>query len=91
MMANLHSAWTWIGRIDQALVIVFVPLLIVLMVKVRRLENATMSSQGSVNVAVSTPAVIPMQTMTTEPVRQLETDRPPLGRDKNDPFYIAFH
>ena len=91
MMANLHAAWTWIGRIDQALVIVFVPLLIVLMVKVRRLENETMSGQGSVNVAVSTPAVIPMQTMTTEPVCQRKTDQPPLGRDKNDPFYIAFH
>ena len=91
MMANLHSAWTWIGRIDQALVIVFVPLLIVLIVKVRRLENMTMSSQGAVNVAVSTPAVIPMQTMTTEPIRQLDTARPPLGIDKNDPFYIAFH
>ena len=91
MMANLHAAWTWIGQIDQALVIVFVPLLIVLMVKVRRLENATMSSQGAVNVAVSAPSVIPMQTMTTEPSCQRETDQPPLGRDKNDPFYIAFH
>ena len=91
MMASLQSAWTWVGRIDQALVIVFVPLLIVLMMKVRRLENATMSGQGAVNVAVSTPAVIPMQTMTTELVRQREADQPPLGRDKNDPFYIAFH
>ena len=92
MMSNLHAAWTWIGRIDQALVIVFVPLLIVLMVKVRKLENATMSSQGAVNVAVSAPSMIPMQTMTAEPIRPRKTNHPPLGRDKNDPFYnIAFH
>ena len=65
MMANLQSAWTWIGQIDQALVIVFVPLLIVLMVKVRKLENALANGQGTVNVAVSAPAVIPMQPLAT--------------------------
>ena len=92
LMANLHAAWTWIGRIDQALVIVFVPLLIVLLVKVRRLENATMASQGAVNVAVSAPSMIPMQTMTAEPIRQRVADHPPLGGDKNDSLYnIAFH
>ena len=44
MRANLQSAWTWIGRINQGLVIVFGPLLIVLTVKVRKLENALASS-----------------------------------------------
>ena len=92
LMANLHAAWTWIGRIDQALVIVFVPLLIVLMVKVRRLENATATSQGAVNVAVSAPAMIPMQTMTAEPVRQHVANPPLPSGDKSDPLYnIAFH
>ena len=92
LMSNLHAAWTWIGRIDQALVIVFVPLLIVLMVKVRRLENATMAGQGAVNVAVSAPSMIPMQTMTAEPICQRAADHPPLGGDKNDSLYnIAFH
>ena len=92
LMANLHTAWTWIGRIDQALVIVFVPLLIVLMVKVRRLENATAANQGAVNVAVSAPAMIPMQTMTAEPVRQHVANPPLPSGDKSDPLYnIAFH
>ena len=57
MVASLQSAWTRIGQIDQALIIVFVPLLIVLMVKVRKLEHAMTSTQGAVSVAVSTPAV----------------------------------
>ena len=57
MVASLQSAWTRIGRIDQALIIVFVPLLIELMVKVRKLEHAMTSTQGAVSVAVSTPAV----------------------------------
>ena len=91
-MANLNAAWTWIGRVDQALVIVFVPLLIVLLVKVRRLENAAAANQGAVNVAVSAPAMIPMQTMTTEPVRQPAAGLPPPSGDKSDPLYnIAFH
>ena len=91
-MANLNAAWTWIGQVDQALVIVFVPLLIVLVVKVRRLENAAAANQGAVNVAVSAPAMIPMQTMTTEPVRQPVAGLPPPSGDKSDPLYnIAFH
>ena len=92
VMAHLNAAWTWIGRVDQALVIVFVPLLIVLVVKVRRLENAAAANQGAVNVAVSAPAMIPMQTMTTEPVRQPVAGLPPPSGDKSDPLYnIAFH
>ena len=72
--------------------IVFVPLLIVLVVKVRRLENAAAANQGAVNVAVSAPAMIPMQTMTTEPVRQPTASLPPPSGDKSDPLYnIAFH
>ena len=92
VMAHLNAAWTWIGRVDQALVIVFVPLLIVLIVKVRRLENAVAANQGAVNVAVAAPAMIPMQTMTTEPVRQSAASFPPPSGDKSDHLYnIAFH
>ena len=91
-MANLNEAWTWIGRVDQALVIVFVPLLIVLLVKVRRLENAAAANQGAVNVAVSAPAMIPMQTMPTEPVRKPLVGLPPPSGDRSDPLYnLAFH
>ena len=91
-MANLNEAWTWIGRVDQALVIVFVPLLIVLLVKVRRLENAAAANQGAVNVAVSAPAMIPMQTMPTEPVRKPLAGLPPPSGDRSDPLYnLAFH
>ena len=92
MMMSLQSARTWIGRIDQALVIVFAPLLIVLVVKVRKLENAmTASSQGAVNVAVSTPGVIPMQPLATDFVCTQEDYQPPHGVDKNDPYYHAFN
>ena len=92
VMARLNAAWTWVGRIDQALVIVVVPLLIVLIVKVRKLESAVAANQGGVNVAVAAPAMIPMQTMTTEPVRQPAASLPPPSGDKSDPLYnIAFH
>ena len=91
-MAHLNAAWTWVGRVDQALVIVFVPLLIVLIVKVRRLENAVTANQGAVNVAVAAPAMIPMQTMTTEPARQSAASFPTPGGDKSDHLYnVVFH
>ena len=60
-MSTLKDAWEWLGYVDQGLVLVFVPLLIVLLVKVRHLENASTSQQGAVNVAVSAPAVLPLQ------------------------------
>ena len=92
VMAHLNAAWTWIGRVDQALVIVFVPLLIVLIVKVRRLESAVAANQGAVNVAVAAPAMIPMQTMTTEPARQSAASFPTPGGDKGDHLYnVVFH
>ena len=56
------------GQFLSEFIFIFIPLLIVLLVKVRRLENAAANQQGSVNVAVSAPAVIPMQTM--EPTRR---------------------
>ena len=65
MMISIQTAWAWVGRIDQALVIVFVPVLIMLLVKVRRLEHALTPRQGAVNVAVSAPAVLPMQNLST--------------------------
>ena len=92
VMARLNAAWTWIGRVDQALVIVVVPLLIVLIVKVRRLESAVAANQGAVNVAVAAPAMIPMQTMTTEPARQSAASFPTPGGDKGDHLYnVVFH
>ena len=63
MMNNVCIAWDWLGRIDQGLVVIFVPMLIVLMVKVRRLENAITPRQGAVNVAVSASAMMPMQSL----------------------------
>ena len=92
VMARLNAAWTWVGRIDQALVIVVVPLLIVLIVKVRRLEGAIAANQGGVNVAVAAPAMIPMQTMTSEPARPSAASFPTPGGDKSDHLYkVVFH
>ena len=91
-MANLNTAWTWIGRVDQALVIVFVPLLMILIMKVRRLENAVAANQGAVNVAVAAPAMIPMQTMTSEPTRPSAASFPTQSVYKNDHDYnVVFH
>ena len=71
---------------------VVVPLLIVLIVKVRRLESAVAANQGAVNVAVAAPAMIPMQTMTTEPARQSAASFPTPGGDKSDHLYnVVFH
>ena len=100
VMARLNAAWTWVGRIDQALVIVVVPLLIVLIVKVRRLEGAIAANQGGVNVAVAAPAMIPMQTMTSEPKQTMTSEParpsaasfPTPGGDKSDHLYkVVFH
>ena len=100
VMARLNAAWTWVGRIDQALVIVVVPLLIVLIVKVRRLEGAIAANQGGVNVAVAAPAMIPMQTMTSEPKQTMTSEParpsaasfPAPGGDKSDHLYrVVFH
>ena len=74
MMVSMQTAWTWVGRIDQALVIVFVPVIIMLVVKVRRLEHALAPRQGGVNVAVSAPAVLPMQNLSTATAPPPTTD-----------------
>ena len=68
VMETLKEAWIWMGYVDQGLVFIFIPLLIVLLVKVRRLENAAASQQGSVNIAVAAPAAVPMKVM--DPMRQ---------------------
>ena len=47
MVISMQTAWEWMGRIDQALVIIFVPVLIMLLVKVRRLENMSTTSTPS--------------------------------------------
>ena len=64
-MFTLQTIWEWIGYVDQGFVFIFVPIMILLIVKIRRLDNALAHRQGSVNVAVSAPLVMPMQTMTT--------------------------
>ena len=58
-MLTLQTAWEWLGRIDQGLVLVFVPLMIYLLVKVKRLESAMNRQAASVNVAVTAPTVVP--------------------------------
>ena len=90
MMNNVQVAWKWIGRIDQDLVVIFVPMLIVLMVKVRRLENALTPRQGAVNVAVSAPAMMPMQNLATAATRPTATAQRPAQSNVEDPYYVPF-
>ena len=73
MMNSVRIAWDWLGRIDQGLVVIFVPMLIVLMVKIRRLENVITPRQGAVNVAVSAPAMMPMQSLAPSATRLTAT------------------
>ena len=91
MMISMQTAWEWVGRIDQALVIVFIPVLIMLLVKVRRLEHALAPRQGAVNVAVSAPAVLPMQNLsaatTPPPTSDWQTDHDRL----RERCYESFH
>ena len=77
MMNYVQLAWEWIGRIDQGLIMIFVPLQIVLTVKVRRLENAISKGQGAVNVAISAPAILPMQNMAATSTQPSTADHPP--------------
>ena len=65
IMFTIKAAWEWMGYVDQGLVLVFVPLLIVLLVKVKRLENASTNRQGAVNVAVAAPTMVPPPTTNT--------------------------
>ena len=90
MMNNVRIAWDWLGRIDQALVVIFVPMLIVLMVKVRRLENALTSRQGAVNVAVSAPAMMPMQSLAPSAARTAAPIQRPTQSNVEDPYYVPF-
>ena len=90
MVISMQTAWEWMGRIDQALVIVFVPVLIMLLVKVRRLEHALAPRQGAVNVAVSAPAVLPMQNMSAAPTPSPTTDWQPDHDRLRERCYEAF-
>ena len=71
-MLAVQTAWEWVGKIDQGLVIVFVPLMIYLLVKVKRLENAMNSQAGSVNVAVTAPTVVPTPAANGYPGMRME-------------------
>ena len=84
MMATIQTAWEWLGYMDQGLVFFFVPVMIVLLVKIWRLENALACRQGSVNVAVAAPSVIPLQTMTAA------TNQPQACSTLNNPYRLAF-
>ena len=84
MMATIQTTWEWLGYVDQGLVFFFVPVMIVLLVKIWRLENALASRQGSVNVAVAAPSVIPLQTMTAA------ADQPQARSNLNNPYRLAF-
>ena len=86
IMNNVQIAWEWIGRIDQGLVVIFMPMLIVLMVKVPRLENAVSPGQG----AVSAPAVMPMQNLAATPTRPIVTAQPPARSNSDDLYYVPF-
>ena len=83
-MSTIQTAWEWVGYMDQGLVFIFVPIMIVLLVKIWRLESALANRQGSVNVAVSTLSVIPLQTMTTA------ANRPQAQSIPQQPVPLAF-
>ena len=83
LMNNVQLAWEWIGRINQGLIVIFMPLLIVLTVKVRLLENAISWGQGAINVAVSAPAVLPMQNMAAT------SAQPPTGSEQPQPSLLS--
>ena len=85
IMSTLKDAWEWLGYVDQGLMLVFVPLLIVLLVKVRHLENASTSQQGAVNVAVSAPAVLPLQPA------NISARRPTERHDPYDQYRLAYN
>ena len=90
MMNNVRIAWDWLGQIDQGLVVIFVPMLIVLMVKVRRLESAITPRQGAVNVAVSAPAMMPMQSLAPAATRPTATVQRPTQSNVEDQYYVPF-
>ena len=90
MKNNVQIAWEWVERIDQGLVVIFVPMLIILMVKVRRLENALTPRQGAVNVAVSAPALMPMQNLATTTTRPTVATQRPAQSNVEDPYYVPF-
>ena len=81
-MLAVQTAWEWMGYIDQGLVLIFAPLLIYLLVKVKRLENAAANQSGSVNVAVSAPTVLPA----SAPGR-----RPAVHRDPFNQYRAAYN
>ena len=71
-MLAVQTAWEWVGQIDQGLMLIFAPLMIYLLVKVKRLENAMTSQAGSVNVAVTAPTVVPAPASGCHPAMRLE-------------------
>ena len=78
-MLAVQTAWEWVGEIDQGLVIVFVPLMIYLLVKVKRLENAMNRQAASVNVAVTAPTVAPAPAANGYPGMRMEPLNPYRG------------
>ena len=83
-MFTLQTIWEWVGYVDQGLIVPFVPVMILLLVKIRRLETALANCQGAVYVAVSAPSVMPLQTMTTA------ANRPQAQSIPQQPVPLAF-
>ena len=90
LLNNVQLAWEWNSRINQGLIVIFMPLLIVLTVKVRLLENAISWGQGAINVAVSAPAVLPMQNMAATSAQPPTANHLPAQSNLNNPYYLAF-
>ena len=84
MWTTLTNLWYYLDEIDCVLIWVLTIVMIYILYKLRQLESANAHNQGSVNVAVSSPAVLPMQTMQPAPPVQ------PAARVA-DPYDIVFN
>ena len=67
MWTTLSNLWHYLGQIDRVLIWVITIVMIYIIHKICQLESATLRNQGAVNVADSSPAVLPMQAMPPAP------------------------
>ena len=70
MWTTLSNLWFYLGEIDRVLIWVITIVMVYVLYKLRQIESSNARSQGLVNVAVSSPAVLPMQTMQPAPPAQ---------------------
>ena len=73
MMTNLAAIWEYYA--DRLMIFFFTLMIIYLMCNVKQLENAHSRSQSAVNVAVASPAMIPMQAMPAGPATRSPAER----------------